>query len=99
MIPSSENDWRDISKQFEQLWNFPHCIGNIAGRLVNAVSMYITPVGAIDGKHIIIQAPRNAGSTFFNYKGSHSIVLLAVCDALYRQAKNHFCSYLTMCIF
>ena len=25
--PSCEQDWKNISKQFEQLWNFPHCIG------------------------------------------------------------------------
>lgn len=62
-MPAKEEEWRAISREYELLWNFPHCIG------------------AIDGKHIIMQPPRNSGSSFFNYKGTHSVVLLAVCDA------------------
>lgn len=41
-------------------------------------------IGGIDGKHIKIQPPFNAGSSFFNHKNFHSIVPLTVVDAQYK---------------
>lgn len=32
----------------------------------------------------ILQAPQHSGSTYYNYKNSHSLVLLAICDANYK---------------
>ena len=39
-------------------------------------------VGVIDGKHIVMQAPAHSGSTFYNYKGTHSIVLCVKCTTV-----------------
>ena len=64
--PTSEAEWKEVARTFEQYWNFPNC------------------VGAIDGKHVIIQCPPRGGSMYFNYKKFHSIVLMAVVNALYQ---------------
>lgn len=64
-MPSTPDEWEKIAEKFEEIWNFPHCIG------------------AIDGKHITLQAPMNSGSDFYNYKSHFSIVLMAVADADY----------------
>lgn len=62
-FPQNTVEWLKISKDFEEIWQFPHT------------------VGALDGKHIRIKKPDNEGSMFYNYKGFHSIVLLALVDA------------------
>ena len=64
-VPSTAEDWKKISKVFEERWNFPHALG------------------AIDGKHVVMQCPARGGSSFFNYKKTHSLVLLGVCNGSY----------------
>ena len=40
-------------------------------------------VGAIGGKHVVIEATAKSGTLYHNYKGTFNIVLLAECDAKY----------------
>ena len=41
-------------------------------------------LAAIAGKQVSIQCPINGGSLYFNYKGFHLTVLLALVDAEYK---------------
>ncbi|XP_023303070.2 protein ANTAGONIST OF LIKE HETEROCHROMATIN PROTEIN 1-like [Lucilia cuprina] len=64
--PKEADAWEAIAGKFNDLWQFPNCIG------------------AVDGKHIVMDAPANSCSIFYNYKGTHSIILMGIADAEYR---------------
>jgi hypothetical protein len=40
-------------------------------------------LGALDGKHVVIECPKGSGSAYFNYKKFFSIVIIAMCDTKY----------------
>ena len=40
--------------------------------------------GALDGKHVACRCPNSSGSTYYNYKGFYSVVMMALVDADYK---------------
>ena len=55
-------------------------------------------IGAMDGKHIVMQPPGNSGSYYYNYKHTNSIILMAVAgpnyECLYYDIGTKACVYL-----
>ncbi|GFN80584.1 protein alp1-like [Plakobranchus ocellatus] len=47
-------------------------------------------LGAVDGKHVAISPPPDSGSYFYNYKGFHSLLLMAIANANYEFIYVHF---------
>ncbi|CAN7978218.1 unnamed protein product, partial [Ixodes persulcatus] len=62
-VPSTPGEWEQVARGFEEIWQFPHCLG------------------ALDGKHVKIFPPQGTGAMYRNYKGTFSIVLMALADS------------------
>ena len=71
--PRSASQWKKISEEFAQKWQFPHVLG------------------AIDGKHIRIKAPKRSGTNYHNYK----VFLVYNCWLIVMRTTN---SYLRMSV-
>ena len=65
-VPGTSDEWKLVTENFAQRWDFPHCLG------------------AIDGKHVVMKAPSNTGSLYYNYKGTFSTVLMALVHSNYK---------------
>ncbi|KAK8770697.1 hypothetical protein V5799_012837 [Amblyomma americanum] len=73
--------WDDLAPQYmkppnDQMWR------NIADGFWKRWQ-FPNCLGSVDGKHVQIVAPANSGSLYYNYKGTFSIVLMAVVDSGY----------------
>lgn len=36
-FPNSTEKWKEIAKEFEERWNFPHCLGSMDGKHIDIV--------------------------------------------------------------
>jgi hypothetical protein len=75
-----------LQHYFPQKVRFPSTVEEMEASAVDFRRRWNFPgiIGAVDGCHIPIRAPSHDGGDYYNYKGWHSIILLAVVDSQYR---------------
>lgn len=61
----------------------------IIGREFEEKWQFPNCLGSVDGKHIRISPPQDAGSFYWNYKGYNSLVLMAIANANYELIYCH----------
>ena len=66
--PQTAAEWREITDNWLNRWNFPHVVGAIDGKHIACKA----------------PANRPTGSNYFNYKGFFSVILLAVVSSDYK---------------
>ena len=54
--PRTSNDWKCIAKDFENIWNLPHCIGAIDGKHVSVKSPLNSWIWTLDRYTITTKA-------------------------------------------
>ena len=74
--------WKALSPTYLKALTIENAWREVASEFYSGWNL-LHVIGALDGKHIAIECPHNAGSEFYNYMGFHSINLMAMCDAHY----------------
>ena len=72
--------WNNLNEVYMKAPSTIQCWTDIAQRFEERWN-FPNCLGAIDGKHVVIKCPVNSGSLYYNYKGTYSIILMAVADA------------------
>jgi len=87
VFPEFNHDfWKNIAREFEEKWNFPHCRSYGWKTCYNSgmlIYLYFIILYIKKSYHNfdvnLIQAPPSSGLIYYNYKGQHSLNLFAHC--------------------
>ncbi|KAJ8914254.1 hypothetical protein NQ315_003619 [Exocentrus adspersus] len=74
-VKATSENWLKIAKEFENRWNFPHCIGKRI--YIIPIELWMESISEFKHHHFLVQ-------NINNYKQFFSIILMAMCDANYK---------------
>lgn len=83
-IPRTEEQWRGIARDFQDIWNFPHCLGAVGNKMAFSKEKSYTFFLFLDGHHIAFRSKTKTDASYSNYRDFNSIIMLALVDAHHR---------------